>query len=214
MHNMQTAQPLQLPSTFLQHDFGVMLIRLALLGASVSPHRTPMRQLLSSIAIGMRWQKNTNILQTLADLGVFGRAYSRGGRGRCPVRWLSCSTTTRKGGYQQRSSRSHCRSTVAGHTTMDGRKRREWCRPARKAATCAPKTGLGSACMRRPDTPDTCGCMQNCRKTELQSYKSAVYMRVAGFGKQSGRWESRKALHGARTNTHPAFNTYSLLRGT
>lgn len=96
-----------------------------------------MRQLSNSLAMGTRSQGSRYLSLTLRYPSVFSRAHSRGGRGRCPVRWLSCSTTTRKGGYQHRSSRSHCRSTVAGHTTMDGRKRREWCKPARKAATCA-----------------------------------------------------------------------------
>ncbi len=53
---------------------------------------------------------------------------------------------TRNGGYQQRSSRSHCRSTVAGQTTTDGRNLREWCRPARNAATCAAPGCGGSGC--------------------------------------------------------------------
>ena len=82
--------------------------------------------------------------------GAQAGSHSREGRGRWPVRWLSCSTATRKGGYQQRSSRSHCRSTVAGHTTIDGRNLFEWWRPARNAATCANKHGtLPSVIYRR-----------------------------------------------------------------
>lgn len=51
-----------------------------------------------------------------------------------PLRALSCIMTTRKGGYQSRSSRSHCRSTVAGHTIRLGRKLPLACRPARNTA--------------------------------------------------------------------------------
>lgn len=64
-----------------------------------------------------------------------GGAYWREGRGAMPAHWDSCRTMTRKGGYQRRSSRSHWRSTVAGHTMMEGRKRRLWCNPARNTAS-------------------------------------------------------------------------------
>ena len=63
--------------------------------------------------------------------------YLREGRAAVPERWLSCSTMTRKGGYHSRSSRSHCRMTVAGQTMSEGANLREWCRPARNAVTCA-----------------------------------------------------------------------------
>lgn len=39
------------------------------------------------------------------------------------ARPLSCSSSTRSGGYHARSSRSHWRSTVAGHTMRHGRQR-------------------------------------------------------------------------------------------
>jgi hypothetical protein len=69
--------------------------------------------------------------------GGWGKGpHRREGRTAPPERWLSCSTTTRKGGHQRRSSRSHCRMTVAGHTIRLGANLRECWRPARKAATC------------------------------------------------------------------------------
>jgi len=48
---------------------------------------------------------------------------------------LSCMMTTLKGGYQARSSLSHCRITVAGHTMMLGLNKPLRCKPARKAAS-------------------------------------------------------------------------------
>ena len=63
------------------------------------------------------------------------KPYLREGRGARPARWDSCRMMTRKGGYHRRSSRSHWRNTVAGHTMMDGANWPLWCSPAKKAAT-------------------------------------------------------------------------------